>query len=368
VLALLASELHYAGDPARCRELADDAIEIARAGKDPAALAFTLHNAIYAIQVPDTLPQRQRLAGELVELAQHLDDPRLSVFGAQRPWDVGLEAGDRAQVESALTTMRTLAASVPEPAFAWQRLIYESVWALIQGDLEAAEQWAIQAFEAGTASGQRDALTIFGGQLFRVRYQQGRTGELAEQLVQFAGEPGSLAGWRAFAAIALIESDRADEARATALAEDFQSVPWDFLWSLLFVWADACSRLGLADRAGELYELLEPFPGQFAAAGLVFGSIDWALGTLATTLERFEQAESHFAAAAEIDEDFGAPLLLARTRAGWARALVGRGRPEDLERAQSMLVQAEETAGRLGAGLITREVEECRASLGASSG
>ncbi len=363
VLALLASELHFAGDPARCRALAADAIEIARAGHDPASLAFTLHNAIYAIQVPDTLQQRRRLAGELAELSQRLDHPPLSVLGAQRPWDVGLEAGDRSQVESALITMRTLAAAVPEPTFAWQRMIYESVWALIQGDLEAAERWAIQAFEAGTASGQRDALTIFGGQLFRVRYQQARTGELAEQLVQFAGEPGSLAGWRAFAAIALVEADRADEARAMALAEDFQRVPWDFLWSLLFVWADACVRLDLTDRAAELYALLEPFPGQFAGAGLVFGSIDWALGKLATILGRFEQAERHFAGAAELDERFGAPLLLARTRAGWARALIAGGQPEDSGRAQDLLEQADATATRLGAAGIVREVAECRLSL-----
>ncbi len=72
---------------------------------------------------------------------------------------------------------------------------------------------------------------------------------------------------------------------------------------------------------------------------------------LAAALERYEQAEGHFAAAAEIEQRLGAPLLLARTRASWAGALIARGRPEDLERAQSMLEQAEETAKRLGAGL-----------------
>ena len=46
VLALLAVELHYAGEPARCRALAAEAIEIARAAGDPAALAHTLANAM----------------------------------------------------------------------------------------------------------------------------------------------------------------------------------------------------------------------------------------------------------------------------------------------------------------------------------
>jgi hypothetical protein len=97
-------------------------------------------------------------------------------------------------------------------------------------------------------------------------------------------------------------------------------------------------------------------------------SIPWALGTLATTLERYEQAEAHFAAAAQIEARLGAPLFLARTHTGWARALIARGRPEDLERAQPMLEHAEDTARRLGAGGTTREVAECRAALAAISG
>ena len=148
-----------------------------------------------------------------------------------------------------------------------------------------------------------------------------------------------------------------------ALAEDFQSVPWDSLWSLVFIWADACARLDLADRADELYQLLAPFSGQFAGGGLVFGSIDWALGRLATILERYEQAGRHFASAVDTEERLGAPLFVARTRAGWARALIARGRRKDLTGAQHMLDQAEEMAGRFGAGLIAGEVQEGRASL-----
>jgi hypothetical protein len=85
-------------------------------------------------------------------------------------------------------------------------------------------------------------------------------------------------------------------------------------------------------------------------------------------MERYEQAEDHFAAAAEIEERLGAPLFLARTRAGWARALIPRGRPEDLDRAQQMLEQAEEVAERVGGGLVTREAAECRVVFAAVSG
>lgn len=45
------------------------------------------------------------------------------------------------------------------------------------------------------------------------------------------------------------------------------------------------------------------------------------------------------------------------------RALIARGRPEDLDRARPMLEQAAETAERLGAEGITREIAESRAAL-----
>jgi class 3 adenylate cyclase len=370
VLALLASELHFAGEPARCRVLATEAIEIARAAGDPAALAHTLVNAYWAIAVSGMLQERERLAGELLELAQRLDDPSLSFRAAVMRLGVRLLAGDRARAESGLAAMRTLAASVPEPFFEYQRLVCEAGWALTQGELQAAEQWGIQAFEASRASGQPDAVLGFGVLLFYVRYFQGRLGEIVEASVQAADAQDNRSGWRAAAALALIEAGREDEARELALAEDFQSVPLDMVWSsAMLLWTDVCSRLRVPDRAGELYELSAPFCGQLVAAGAhVVGSFSWALGRLAATLERYEQAEGHFAAAAEIEQRLGAPLLLARTQAAWAGALIARGHPEDRDNAQTMLQQAQDTAARLGAGGIAREVVECRVALAAVSG
>jgi hypothetical protein len=209
----------------------------------------------------------------------------------------------------------------------------------------------------------------FGVQLFTVRYFQGRLGELVEQALALTREEASVAGHRAGAALALLEGGRGDEARELALAEDLQSIPWEHGWSsAMILWAMVCSRLRIVDRTGELYELLAPFSGQVAAnVTSVWGAVAWVLGTLAATLERYDQAEGHFAAAAEIEERLGAPLLLARTHAAWAHTLIARGRPEDRDRAQAMLEQAQDTAARLGADGIAREVAECRGALAAIS-
>jgi class 3 adenylate cyclase len=357
VLALLACELHQTRELERCRHLAAEAIEIARADGDPTTLAYALGGAALAINTPDTLLERKRLSEEIIEVAQRSDDPLLLWAAAGKQWEIGMETGDRAQAESGIATARSFAVSVPEPAIGYARLMAESCWACTQGELQAAEQWAIQMLEAGTASGQPDAATIFGAHIFNVRYHQGRLVELVEQLVR--------SRWRPAASLALIESGREDDARELAHAEDFQRGRWDWMWAMtMFYWADACSRLGLADRAEELYQLFRPFSGQIAITGAyVAGSYDWALGTLARTLERHDESERHFAAAAEIEERLGAPLFLARTHAGWAQTVLARGRTEDLGRAQRMLEQAEETAERLGGGLVTREAAECRAAL-----
>jgi class 3 adenylate cyclase/tetratricopeptide (TPR) repeat protein len=367
VLALLASELHWTGDPSRCQQLAREGIEIARAAGDPAALAHTLAHAIWAIWTPDTLVERRRLVAEMLELTGSLDDPWLNMLAAFRACGVGIEAGDRSLAESSLRTLKALSATVPQPHVRRVWLIFQSVWVFIQGDLQACEQWAMQALEVGTAAGESDAIVLFGALISGVRLLQGRLSELAEQMLELANGADSVAGWRAAAALALIDDGRWDEARELTDAEDLQSIPWDQAWSVgAFWWAVVCSRLGLVERARELYELLAPYSSRLVAPpGTVAGTFAWALGLLATTLGRYDQAEDHFAAAAEVEGRLGAQLFLARTHAGWARALIARGRPEDLERAGDMLEQADQTAVRLGAAGTSREVEEARASLAA---
>ena len=102
--------------------------------------------------------------------------------------------------------MRAMVARVPDPALAWTRLHIEIAGALTDGDLQAAERWAIQAFEAITASGEPDAELMSGIEIANVRYLQGRYGELVEQIVQLARESPGVAGLRSGAALALIES------------------------------------------------------------------------------------------------------------------------------------------------------------------
>jgi hypothetical protein len=199
------------------------------------------------------LAERQQLMDELVSLLQDLEDPWLRFWAAARRVGVGLEAGERDQVEAGIESARTLAAAVPQPSIAHMRLRLESGCALLEGDLPASERWALDAYRVGTAAGEPDTVIALAAQMSMVRYFQGRLGESVDQSVRFAHEHGSVASWRAGAALALAESGRLDEARELAHAEDFRGMREDDTWAIAtIVWASLCSHHGL-ERAEDLY-------------------------------------------------------------------------------------------------------------------
>jgi len=78
------------------------------------------------------------------------------------------------------------------------------------------------------------------------------------------------------------------------------------------------------------------------------------LGLLATTLGRYDEADTRFAAAAAIHHRIGAPHWLARTRLEWAHMLVARQQPGDEERARQLLRQALTAARELRLANVER--------------
>jgi hypothetical protein len=106
-----------------------------------------------------------------------------------------------------------------------------------------------------------------------------------------------------------------------------------------------------------LYQRLAPWHDQIAIHGArVNGSVALYLGLLATTLDRYDDADAHFAEAHAMHERIGAPYWLAVTRVDWAKMLLRRNRTGDDNRARAMLEQALATAREYGFGGIERQV------------
>src|SRR5262249_58933755 len=150
---------------------------------------------------------------------------------------------------------------------------------------------------------------------------EGRAGELAGDFAEIVSlipdDPQAGACARAFlnAHRGQLAAARADLDRVVAA-----TVPNDGEWLPKYVQVAVAAVLAGHRPAAEMaYQLLTPYAGQCEVEGILagsWGSVAAHLGLLARYLGRAEDAEAHFARAAELDAAAGAALA-ARTRA-WA--------------------------------------------------
>jgi tetratricopeptide (TPR) repeat protein len=245
----------------------------------------------------------------------------------------------------------------------WAATLWRAVQSRIAGRLEEAEALNHEALDMATATGAPDAFRYFGGMLFWIRYDQGRMEELLDRFRRSAGRQGAPALTRALLCVALCELDRPDEARPVfddLAAGDFAAVRYPWLGSLTTL-ALVCANLDDTERAAPLYERLTPYFSLLPTPGLaIVEPVVHYLGLLATTLNRYDEADAHFDEAARIEERMGAPCFLARTRLAWAKMLTRRAGPGDTDRARELTSAALGGAEEQG---MSRVAEQARALL-----
>ena len=333
---------------------------------DAGTLARVLLARPAAIWNPDTVAERRANAAEMAELAVGLGDPFLQVWASMFSYEAAME--DTA-VEEATTYLEAAwrSASQVEHALSWFAAFPRAGRALLAGQLDEAELVARQALEIGLATHPLHGVALYYGMVrYQIRLEQGRLDELVDRLAAVAADtrhPETLA----MLAQAYCELGRWDEAREPfeAVAALLNDLPRDPNWIVLLSrTAAACAELGEASTAHVLYDLLLPYSAQLAGQGISWiGSVAHYLALLACTLDRAEDAESHFAAAAATHERIAAPSWLARTRLEWARMLLARRQPADVDRARELLGQALATARELGLAKVERDavvlLEDC---------
>jgi len=188
-----------------------------------------------------------------------------------------------------------------------------------------------------------------------VRREEGRLAELVpwvqETMKQMPGQLVVRCGLASFHADLGQGEDARREFEEVA-AYGFAALPRDIYWLIsLAHLADACAFLKDAPRAAALYELLVPYSGRNVVMGpgvACFGSADRLLGILAATGKRWAVAEQHFQTALVFNARIGASAWLAHTQAQLAAMLVERDAEGDRTRAQRLLIDALQTAQRLG--------------------
>jgi DNA-binding CsgD family transcriptional regulator len=387
VLARLAKALLFTSQAERRLALSEEAVGLARRLGDPATLAAVLydrHLAIWGSEKAEAAGERLAAATEVVRLAERTGDRAMELRGrGLRRTDL-LELGDLAGFDAELGASERTADELRQLHYRWQLPLVRATRASLAGRFAEAEELAAQGLATGRRAGDQGVEIFYTSVIGGLRLMQGRFGETVGLFQDLATRFPSMPVYRACLATALAEAGHAGEATAAIerlATGDLAALPRDLTWSVsLATLAVACHRLGDAERAARVHDLLAPYAGRNIVStrfgAFCIGPASYYLGLLAMTVGRLEEAVRRFARAVELGDRIEARAIVAHGREGQARALLALGRPEDRRRAAALLDQAVATAEELGihglgeraaraapawpAGLTGREVEVLR--------
>ena len=341
---------------------------MARRTGDSAALADVIQLCTEAIAWPRTLDMRREWTSEASQIADDLGDPIARRWANSRRMLAALAAGDLATMRDAFSVVESEIERIGQPYHDWVLAYYRTLWCLLDGDLDAAEESANEAFALGTRAGQPDALSYYGAQLSDVRNKQGRLEELIPLIEQRVHDDPGLPAFRASLTRAKSRHDAENEVDAlldVEVANSFQMSEDVQRLTAYVLWAEAAARCGHRHAAAILSELLLPWHAQIVTTHItVSGSVAHYLGLLDHALDRYEEADQWFAEALACHEGMEAPYFVASTQTAWAALLIDRNQPGDAELGRALIDAALPVATERGYGYIERDATELLERLG----
>jgi tetratricopeptide (TPR) repeat protein len=372
VLGQLAVELVYTPERERRHALSREAVLIARRLGDSLGLGQVLTLRLHAIYDPFTLAERLDLTAELAALAARLGSSELAWLAAWHRVGALLESGDIVGAEQSLAEVERLAGELRQPFYKYRAQLGRAMLAILRGAPNAGAE-AFAAFELGTAAGSPDAAptSTFGAQVYLLRGDQGRLGELIDSVRANADAMPHIPAYRASLARAYCDTDQLAEARAQvdAIHVGGFDYPPNVTWTILVVPLSlVVSDLQDRSAAAVLYERMRPIANQAEAFVVDIcsqGSYGQFCGMLAACLGRWDDAERHFTDALAMNERFGARPAIVRTRRAWASMLLDRNAPGDTARARDLIGAGRAEAETLGMARELVRFERLTARLSA---
>ncbi len=366
VLGRMAAELYYSHRSEERTRLAEDAVAMARRLGDRATIASALSARFLTLWEPESTERRLEIATDVVALGEEARNRALVLRG--HVWRIVslMELGDWVGVDIELSVHARLAAELRDPMHLWQVPLYAANRAMLEGRLDAAERLAGEAFEVGRATHPHNAAQLYAVQLFVLRAQQGRVGEVQQSLEEFARRYPAVAVWRAaatFASAVLSPTDAVRRAFEALCAGDLADVQRDREWlTTIALLIATAARLGDARRSAQLGALIAPHAERTVVSGrgsTCLGPASLYVAIAAAAAGDREQAVASYEAALALARRWGAEPLVAAIRLGLA-AVLG---DEDLVRARELRAQGLEAARRLGLGGLAERLEDGAAAL-----
>jgi class 3 adenylate cyclase len=318
---------------------------------------------------PHDVRRKLEDARELEALARSVPDRESSLYARHMQIDNLTELGEIDEADALMESFEAEARELRQPFYLWLAAVYRAMRAQMRGEWAEGERLAQAAFALGKEAQTETnlAFQFLAVQLFGIRLEQGRLGEMVDVVRRFVEEYPALR-WRVALAFTLSEIGEEAEARGefeSAAANEFRDLPDDFNQSIALVFlSELCARFHDAPRAALLYERMLPYEGRNVITGApaaCAGAASRMLGMLAGVLERWDVAERHFQDALAMNERMGAIPLAARTRYAWAAMLLRRGDSAAARQAAALLDEAGSVAEQTGMVRLIAEISELRA-------
>jgi DNA-binding CsgD family transcriptional regulator/tetratricopeptide (TPR) repeat protein len=326
---------------------ADEAVEMARRIGEVRTLTFTLlARQLMGEGLGHGLGSLDD-TDEVLAVALETGDVRFIERAYWHKYFVTLSAGQINVAERILTAVEQLGAHRWFPLSQHLMLTARAGRALRCGHFDDVETFLTRAESIWPST----AMGLF--QLGTLRWEQNRIGEIAAQLRHRREYLPNASLMHAYQIVLHLETGAVLDARKefdSIATAGFADIPRGLQWLRTMTWlAAVAARLGDVDRAGAICDLLVPYAHVNVVqpkSDHAGGSVSYYLGLLATTLERWDLAESHFQYACERNQQWMNWPYLAHTQHAWADMLVRRGHENDrqhaLELNQLALQSAEE--------------------------
>ncbi len=314
---------------------------------DPEVQARALLCLAWCRTGPRRVRERLAAAAELIPLAEEVGDTPRLLWGHWQIEADSLLVGDMATVELEIDRTSDLAERTRQPAFQGMPTMWRAMRACMQGNYAEAETMAQKLLVTGQRIQNIYYLQTSLVQLFDIRANQGRIGEL-EGAVRGAVQqyPENL-GWLAALVYLYALLEREQETRdqfEKLAADDFAKVPDDVNYLIIITLAAYAARfLRDARRAEVLHSMLLPCKGLTITVNngaLCTGSASLVLGELAETMGHLDEAEAHYLDAIAVNERLGARPWVGNARVRYAEMLLARDRPGDRHKALDQVDQA----------------------------
>lgn len=355
ILTSLAVGCFDYGRIARARDLGERGLAMARGLDRPDVVAWCLIGLGWVL-APTAQDRRLAYAEEVVALGERLGRPMVQCVGYEQLASTQLQGGNAVAAYEAIQACHRLAERLGDPHHLWLSTGLLVTRALLEGDVRAADALIDTSAEHGRRAFGPLATETVLVQRLTLFAQEGRI-DAARELIETARRLQPLNPiFRAVHAYFLAEQGDLYPSRVeleALAANDFSALLHDGYWLISMTCLGFIFRSEIRDDAvaEALYARLLPHAGETITLGsgrICVGAVAWALGALAASLERWEDAERHYAAALRLHRTMGARPFLARALVDYAAVLRRRGHPADRDRIRVLLDEAERLGRDLG--------------------